>query len=176
MKDPRLEVADPQAYVQMIIDRVGNAAPLQLLGATPDRIAALIETHPIEHFTEARDSRWNPSQIIGHLVDTEFVFGFRLRFVLSEPTPVLPGMDQDLWVNAQRYAQQCPLELLESFRGARVANLRGWKSVTPTELERSGQHDQRGPESLGTIRLLHAGHDLHHLAQLEDTLALSRRG
>jgi hypothetical protein len=39
--------------------------------------------------------------------------------------------------------------------------------LAPKDLERQAVHPERGPETLGTIIRLLAGHDLNHLAQLE---------
>jgi hypothetical protein len=41
-----------------------------------------------------------------------------------------------------------------------------WKRTSPTDLERTGQHNERGPESLGVMLRLLAGHDLSHLRQI----------
>jgi hypothetical protein len=39
--------------------------------------------------------------------------------------------------------------------------------LSSEDLEREAFHPERGPETLGTIVRLLAGHDLNHLAQLE---------
>ena len=38
--------------------------------------------------------------------------------------------------------------------------------VTPDDLKRTYQHQERGAETIETMRVLHAGHDLAHLDQL----------
>ncbi len=45
-----------------------------------------------------------------------------------------------------------------------------WRSLGPAELARTGQHNERGPESLALLRTLLAGHDLLHLDQLQRLL------
>jgi hypothetical protein len=41
-----------------------------------------------------------------------------------------------------------------------------WRRTSPADLERTGQHNERGPESLGVMLRLVAGHDLSHLDQI----------
>jgi hypothetical protein len=38
--------------------------------------------------------------------------------------------------------------------------------MSPADLQRTGQHNERGPESLGVIFRMMAGHDLSHLDQV----------
>jgi len=42
-----------------------------------------------------------------------------------------------------------------------------WKQIASQSLKRNGQHNERGPESLGIILRTLAGHDLSHLDQLQ---------
>jgi hypothetical protein len=38
--------------------------------------------------------------------------------------------------------------------------------MPPADLQRTGQHNERGPESLGVMLRMLAGHDLSHLDQI----------
>ena len=75
-------------------------------------------------------------------------------------------MDQDLWVAGQRHNEREPSELVEMFRTMRQFSLALWKRMSPADLQRTGQHNERGPESLGVMLRLLAGHDLSHLDQI----------
>ena len=98
------------------------------------------------------------------------MYGYRARLILCEDNPAILGMDQDAWVAGQKYNEREPLELAEEFRALRAHNLRLWRSLGPAELARTGQHSERGPESLDLLRTLLAGHDLLHLDQLQRLL------
>jgi DinB superfamily len=104
--------------------------------------------------------------VIGHLTDSEWVYGYRLRLILCEDAPAIVGTNQDLWVAALRHNEREPSELVEIFRTLRRFNLAGWKRTAPEDLKRIGQHNERGPESLSMKGRLLAGHDLSHLAQI----------
>jgi len=55
---------------------------------------------------------------------------------------------------------------VEMFRTMRQFNLALWTRVSPADLQRTGQHNERGPESLGVMLRMLAGHDLSHLDQI----------
>ena len=53
----------------------------------------------------------------------------------------------------------------------RDQNLRIWRGLTPEDLKRAGQHNERGSEALGQMLPMLAGHDLSHLDQIRRYLA-----
>ena len=48
----------------------------------------------------------------------------------------------------------------------RQFNLALWGRMSAADLQRAGQHNERGPESLGVMLRMLAGHDLSHRDQL----------
>ena len=165
--ESRLELADPQAYVTRQTRLVGSRDPLEVLASTPDEIEATIADHsPAVLQRRPFEGKWTPTEVIGHLIDVEWTYGFRTRMIAAHDRPELTGMDQDLWVSAQRYNEYAAQELAAAFRSLRSVNLAFWGGMRATELERFGVHSERGNESLAHIRMLMAGHDLWHLDQL----------
>jgi len=69
-------------------------------------------------------------------------------------------------VVALRHNEREPSELVEIFRTMRLFNLALWRRTLPQDLKRTGQHNERGPESLDVMLRLLAGHDLSHLDQI----------
>jgi hypothetical protein len=98
------------------------------------------------------------------------VYGYRLRLILCEDHPAIRGTNQDSWVARQRHNQREPSELLEMFQILRQFNLAMWKTISPEDLTRDSQHNERGPESLGVMLRMLAGHDLSHLDQIAHTI------
>ncbi|MFL6437386.1 MAG: DinB family protein [Terriglobales bacterium] len=160
-------VSASQAYREKIFKALGDRDPLQVMAQTASRLdevvrghsAAILRSRPFE-------GKWTPNEIIGHLVDSEWVYGYRLRLIVSEDNPMILGTAQDLWVVRQRYNEFEPAELVQTFRALRDFNLGTWRRTSPADLERTGQHNERGPESLGVMLRLLAGHDLSHLDQI----------
>ena len=109
------------------------------------------------------EGKWTPCEVLGHFCDCEWVCGYRARLILCKANPMMMGMDQDRWAEGQRCNEREPAELAAVFRHLRTHNLKLWAGLRPHEPERTGQHNERGLESLGLIRTMVAGHDLLHL-------------
>lgn len=166
--DSRIELADPQAYIERQTRLVGDRNPLDVLASTPAEIKQLIAGHSAMTLRQRPfEGKWTPTEIIGHLIDVEWTYGFRTRMIAAHDKPVLTGMDQDLWVQAQRYNERSAADLADAFAAMRRINLAFWSGMTETELDRVGLHSERGDESQRHIRMLVAGHDLWHLDQLK---------
>ena len=162
-----LSISASQAYREKMFNLVADRDPLEVLAQTASTLAEVVGKHSAS-VLRARpfEGKWTPNEIIGHLTDSEWVYGYRLRLILSENEPAILGTEQDLWVAALRHNEREPSELVEIFRTMRSLNLAQWRRTSAEDLKRTGQHNERGPESLGVMLRLLAGHDLSHLAQI----------
>jgi len=169
-------VTDPNAYRAKMAALVGSRDPLTVMAETADVLARIVREHATaQMLARPFEGKWTPNEIIGHLIDAEWVYGYRVRQILSEDDPPIMGMDQDLWVAAQRYNEREPSDLVETFRTMRGFNLTLWRIIREVQLDRCGQHNERGPESLRTMRTMLAGHDLWHIDQIMRYLAEIKR-
>ena len=175
---PGLEVSAPQNYREKLSNLAAGRDPIEVLGQTASALADVVARHPAEVLRgRAIPGKWTANEIIGHLADSEWVYGYRMRLILCEDEPAIVGTRQDAWVAALRHNEREPSELVEIFRTLRGLNLAVWKQISPEELQRSGQHSERGAESLGQVLQLLAGHDLSHLQQIGRCIqALESRG
>jgi len=172
LKPPDLSRSDPEAYRAKMDRLIGTRNPIEILGETADLLGRIVGAHSAEEMRRRPyEGKWTPNEILGHLIDAEWVFGFRMRLILCEDSPTILGMDQEHWVDGQRYNDREPSELMDAFRNMRECNLPLWKQMSGADLERTGQHNERGPESLGTMLRMVAGHDLSHLDQIQRYLA-----
>ena len=157
-----------QAYRERLFNLLGDRNPLEVLAQTPNALADIVGQHAAAVLrTRPFEGKWTPNEVIGHLTDGEWVYGYRLRLILCEDSPTILGTQQDSWVAALRHNEREPSELVEIFRTLRQLNLAVWRRTSPADLERSGQHNERGAESLGVMLRLLAGHDLSHLDQID---------
>jgi hypothetical protein len=162
-----LSISDPQAYRENLFKLLGDRNPLDVLARTASTLADIVCKHSATVLrTRPFEGKWTPNEIIGHLADGEWVYGYRLRLILCEDNPAILGTNQDLWVAGQRHNEREPSDLVEMFRTLRQFSLALWKRTSPTDLQRTGQHNERGPESLGLMLRMMAGHDLSHLDQI----------
>lgn len=160
-------VSDPQAYREKLFRLLGDRTPLEVLAQTASALTEIVRNYSATVLrTRPFEGKWTPNEIIGHLVDTEWVYGYRLRLILCEDNPTILGMNQELWVAGQPHNEREPSELVEMFQEMRQFNLALWSRMSPADLQRTGQHNERGPESLGVMLRMLAGHDLSHRDQL----------
>ena len=158
---PGLEVSAPWTYREKLFNLLARRDPIEVLGRTASTLADIVARHPAEVLRgQAIQGKWTPNEIIGHLTDIEWVCGYRLRSILCEDEPTILGFRQDAWVASLRHNEGEPSELVEIFRTLRAVNLSVWRRMSPEDLQRSGQHNERGAESVAVMLQLLAGHDL----------------
>jgi uncharacterized damage-inducible protein DinB len=111
--------------------------------------------------------KWSMLEVLVHLVDSELVYGYRVRKILAADRPRLDGYDQDEWARRLRYNDEDPAAAVEDLQAMRRRTLRLFRGLTEEQLAREGIHGERGPESVGRITRLLAAHDLVHRRQIE---------
>ena len=156
------------AYVAAVLDLLGARDPMSVLRETPAALRRAIDGMPSSTLkTPEREGKWSVAQVLRHLADSDLVWGWRLRLILSQDRPSLTGYDQDAWSSRLHYDEADPSESLQTFEVLRRENLRLIDRAAPEDMERVGVHSERGDESLEHLRRLYAGHDLLHLAQID---------
>ncbi len=167
------EVNTAYAFLAEQIGLLGSRDPLDVLAETESNLRDVTATHSVETLRRRRTKgNWTPLEIIAHLADMEWIFGFRARTILCDAQPRLPEIDQDAWIQRQQPNDLDPARVLESFRALRGVNLDMWRRTTPEDRQRTGEHVGAGITiSLDTLLRVQAGHDLRHLLQLQNALA-----
>ena len=162
-----LSASDPNAYRENLFKLLGDRNPVDVLAQTGSTLADIVHKHSVTVLrTRPFEGKWTPNEIIGHLADGECVYGYRLRLILSEDNPPIAGTNQDLWVARQRHNESEPSQHVDLFRTLREFHLALWRRLSPLDLQRTGHHNERGPESLAVMLRILAGHDLSHLNQI----------
>jgi hypothetical protein len=167
--------ASAPGYVRALLEVIGSQDPLEVLAELMPWLTVRLRgvAEPVLRRPES-PGRWSVIDVIQHLADSDLVAGFRTRMILSEEQPQLQGYDQDRWAREFHY-REVPLALAsDQLRALRAANLHVWKQLTPEQLERTGVHAERGPESVGLILRMMGAHDLVHRRQIERILMSAR--
>jgi uncharacterized damage-inducible protein DinB len=161
----------PQQYIARILAHAEGQDPMFVLESTAARLRSLLDAVPAERWRERPgEDRWSAGEILAHLADAEIVAGWRVRSILGQDGVPLQAFDQEVWADAFRYREADPRESLETFSAVRASLLTLLRRVDPTRLEHHGVHAERGKESIAHLTRLYAGHDLNHLAQLDQIL------
>ena len=160
------------AYVRALLEVLGDREPLQVLAELGGWLERRFDGVPDAALRRAEaPGKWSALEVVQHLADSDLVFGFRMRMILTADRPPLQGYDQDRWATTLRYRDLALADALVQLDALRTANLRVLRRLGPTELERTGVHGERGAESLEHLTQLMAAHDLVHRRQIERVLA-----
>ena len=155
-------------YIKLLLDTLGDREPMPILESTPAEVERSIAGLPEAVLRKPEQpGKWSILEVIQHLADSELVCAYRIRMIVSHPTPDIQGFDQDLWARELDYQHRNVREALAEFRGLRESDVRLLKSLTPEKRERYGNHSERGKESVARMLKLYAAHDLVHLKQIE---------
>ncbi|MFE5162996.1 DinB family protein [Streptomyces sp. NPDC056697] len=163
---------EPAAYVQALLDTLGEHDPFEIYQTTAAKVRALCQDlTEAQWMTPMAPGEWCAQQIVGHIFDVDVVYGFRWRLILTEDRPSYPGYNEKLWSELPRPETA---ELLDALTGLRAANTALLRGVPGEEWQRWGVHGEQGPEQFDLLLPKVAGHDLAHLNQLERTVAVAR--
>lgn len=172
MSSSQVDLSATKAYQDKLMALLGDREPLEVLAQTPTVFSRIAGEHSAKTLqTRPFPGKWTPCEIIGHLCDAEWVYGYRVRLILCENEPTILGMSQDHWVEGQRYNERDPREVAQHFANLRAINLQLWRGMSPANFQKCGVHNERGRESLALMLKMNAGHDLSHIDQITRYIA-----
>lgn len=106
--------------------------------------------------------KWTLKEVVGHMCDTERVFGYRLlRIARGDLTP-LPGFEQDEWVPRSGANQRSLANLILEFAAIRAATLLLVDSLSDEAWLRRGTASGRSISARALVYIC-AGHERHHV-------------
>lgn len=129
-----------------------------------DFIAGLSEDIAGHRYAEGK---WTVAEVLGHVLDTERVFGYRALYFARGATGAIVGMDQDEFAATAPYHRRSLASIGNEFDWIRAANVEQYRAFDAEILDRQGI---ASGASVSVRALLHimAGHAAHHLAVLEE--------
>src|SRR5262249_31061938 len=152
-----------EQYTARILGYAKGKDPRRVLESTPRRLHKRISRAPKRRLTaRPAPGKWSVAQILGHLSETEMLWGYRIRMILEKNGVALLGMDQDTWAKNSRYERLDPRRALDTFRAIRAANLDLLGILSPRQWNRYGLHSQFGRLKISRIAALMTGHDINH--------------
>ena len=145
---------------------LGDKDPLTALGQTPDAIARLLESWSDAEFERSyAPGKWSARKLLVHLAQTELALGTRVRFALTQDGYQAQAFNQDDWMPFDGHMDA--RTALDAYLALRKMNLAMWRSLSADQRRRSFTHPEYGALNVEWVAAQMAGHDLHHLAQLE---------
>ena len=154
---------------------LGDRDPFEVVANTPRQLEGIFESLGSQRIEQPlAPGKWSPRQIFSHLADAEVAFAFRLRQALAEDHHVIQPFDQDKWASTYMgYDARTALETFSALRGWNLALIR---AVPKEAFSKPVTHPERGRMTFRTLVETMAGHDLHHVRQLESVASKSATG
>jgi hypothetical protein len=154
---------EPAAYVEALLSVLGDRDPLEVLAATPARVRGIAGSLTSDDLARSPAlGEWSAYEVLGHLLDVEVVYGFRIRLTLTEDEARYPGYNEKRWAALPRPRFAATLDAFAALRHANLHLLRG---LSEKAWSRIGEHAEQGPDPLRIQLRKLAGHDLAHLDQ-----------
>ncbi|MEO8594416.1 MAG: DinB family protein [Candidatus Solibacter sp.] len=115
--------------------------------------------------------KWSIREVVGHMIDAERIFAYRLlRFARNDQTP-LSGFEQDDYIPAAQFDRRSWADLLEEFDVVRRSTLLMLRGLHEEAWQRMGVSNNHAM-SVRAAAYVIAGHERHHMNVLRDKYAV----
>jgi DinB superfamily len=155
-------MAHPNPYGEDL----GSRNPLEALTDTPQKIRAIVEHWPADRWEKSyAPGKWSARRVVIHLAQMEIGLPVRVRFALAQDGYVAQPLDQDAWLAVDDHADGPTA--LDAYIALRRLNVAMFKNLSPAQRQRTFKHPEYGDLTADWVAAQIAGHDIHHLKQLE---------
>jgi arsenate reductase-like glutaredoxin family protein len=121
--------------------------------------------------TKANESylagKWTLKEVLGHMVDTERIFSYRLLCISRQEKQVLPGFDENEYQMNSGYGTQDIEAVLKQYHSTRMS------TIDLLNFLSTSQWDQKGivngnEVSVRALAWMIAGHEKHHIQVIKE--------
>ena len=146
--------------------------PLQAIADTPARISTLAAGWtPSQFERRLAPGKWSARQILIHLAQTELALGTRARMALCTSPYAAQAFDQDRWV--ARDSRLTGADALEALLAISAMNRTLFQSLSDADRATPFSHPEYGDLTVDWLIHQMAGHQIHHLKQLDAIATLA---
>ena len=168
----RLNLPTPDEYASFYADYIRRASQREdVYAALSIQVEELLSAIDLLTDTQALfkpgPQEWSIKEVIGHLIDVERVFSYRLlRISRDDPTP-LPGFEQEDFVRAAGFDHIPLRDLASEFEYLRRANLLAIRHMSEEAIDHRGTASGATVSARALIYMM-VGHVDHHVASLRE--------
>jgi hypothetical protein len=149
-----------------------DADTIAALRRVPGEVEAAMRDLPDDRVRACPSpDEWSLLEIACHLRDAAEEEGLRLRRMLEEDNPALPGYDEQARAAERRYAEDDPRRVLITLRAFWTGYAYQLERIDAADWERPAVHPERGPVTVRTRAERAAAHAGEHIAQMRGVLA-----
>ena len=159
---PRPTTGETPEYYFTYINQVPDVDILTYLHTQRDWLGDWIELLTDEQATfRYAPGKWSLAEMIGHILDSERIFAYRMLAISRGDENKLPGFDQDIYVANSNYDGVSPEDLANDWRAARSSTIYLCRSLNAEMASRKGIANNL-PFIASAFPYIIAGHVLHH--------------
>jgi len=117
--------------------------------------AAELDAHPVP-------GTWSMRELVMHMLDSDLVYGHRMRKIAAEKRPLLMGYDETLWASTPslQSGDLAPLATIFELHRRWIASF--LRALTADAWQREGVHSERGVVTIEKLLGTMIGHVPHH--------------
>ena len=147
--------------------------PVAAMRGTADRYRQLVAGWTPAQFERTyAPGKWTARQIMIHLAQTELALGNRARMALATPNYAAQAFNQDDWMAIESRGSGgsgglSGAEAVDAFLALVTMNRAFFDGLSPAERATTLSHPEYGALTVDWILHQLAGHQIHHLAQVE---------
>ncbi len=127
-----------------------------------DKTIAFFESVPEDKLTYRYEvDKWTVKEIIQHIIDTERIFAYRALCIARKDKTLLPGFDQDLYVENCEVNHRSIHDLTNEYKAVRLATIMMFNSFNEQALLQNGNASNNNL-SVRAVGFIIMGHESHH--------------
>ena len=162
---------DPSEYAEFYADYVAKSPegdPQGSLWLQAEDATSLLEVIPEPRGDYAyAEGKWTIKECLRHIIDTEWIFGYRMLCFARGDAGPFPGMDQDEYAAEANVEGVLLSNLVGEFEALRRATIGMVQGFTPMQLDRRGTASDC-EFSVRALAFIIAGHAAHHFEVLRE--------
>lgn len=151
----------PEFY-QPYLDLIDSKKPVQKLKSESEKAIKFYDKiNKKQSLFKYEKGKWSIREILGHIIDAEEIFAYRLLCILRGETNALPGFDQDVYVKNAQFDKMSWKYLRKRFKLVRRNTLLLCKEISSENMKLSGNANGHDISVEGLISIIN-GHEVHH--------------
>jgi hypothetical protein len=154
-----------EAYIALVPD---DGRVLHHLQDNSQTVKNFVRALPAAKLTTPHAvSEWTVQEVLGHIMDTERIFGYRALRIARNDMTELPGFEQNDYVPYSGANARTLEDIFAEYNALRAATLTLFSSFDDAAWERAGRASSY-PLTVRAAAYIIAGHELYHLRSMKE--------
>jgi hypothetical protein len=159
-------------YFRKYIDLVPDGDVLGTLAAQIGvTLTELRQISDAASLTRYAPGKWSVREMVGHMIDTERIFGYRALCIARNDKTNFPSFEQDDYIAAANFDERPWQDLIDEFYAVRRSNLAMLRGFAEEAWQRTGTSNNNSL-SVRAAAYVIAGHERHHMGVLRERYSL----